>query len=61
LAIFCSARPRWISIFCRAVPVAIGTGDGYYLVWPADSARQNNIDKLALFLQKKYHVIYLII
>jgi hypothetical protein len=21
-------------------PLAIGTGDGYYLVWPADSARQ---------------------
>ena len=33
-------------------PLAIGTGDGYYLVWPGDSARQNNIDKLALFLQK---------
>ena len=33
-------------------PLAIGTCDGYYLVWPGDSARQNNIDKLALFLQK---------
>ena len=33
-------------------PLAIASGEGYYLVWPGDSARQNNIDKLALFLQK---------
>ncbi|MGK9175526.1 LysR family transcriptional regulator [Yokenella regensburgei] len=31
-------------------PEKIKTGDGYYLVWPADSKRQNNIDKLARFL-----------
>ena len=33
-------------------PQPIKTGDGYYLVWPHDSKRQNNIDKLARFLQQ---------
>ncbi|WP_437890997.1 LysR substrate-binding domain-containing protein [Phytobacter sp. V91] len=31
-------------------PQAIKTGESYYLVWPGDSGRQNNIDKFAQFL-----------
>lgn len=37
-------------LLVRPFQQALKTGDGYYLVWPVNSKRQNNIDKLAEFL-----------
>ena len=45
-----SQAAREQQLLVMPFPETIKTGDGYYLVWPVDSKRQNNIDKLAQFL-----------
>lgn len=39
-------------LLVRPFQPAVKTGDSYYLVWPVNSKRRNNIDKLALFLRQ---------
>jgi LysR family glycine cleavage system transcriptional activator len=40
------------NLLVRPFPEAVKTGDGYYLVCPVDSKRQNNIDRLHHFLSR---------